>query len=75
MSNGHIVEIQIHSEQILKAKKVDDARYQEIRDIEGRARFEDRELTLDEWAVIEEFMSSGASDFSRAYEEFVGGEE
>ncbi|MFN3201564.1 MAG: RelA/SpoT domain-containing protein [Bradymonadia bacterium] len=67
MSNGHVVEIQLHMRQIIEVKGgVGHKIYEEIRTIQARAVAERRALTPDELARIEQLNAQSRAAYDSA---------
>ncbi|MFN3201566.1 MAG: hypothetical protein ACE366_24400 [Bradymonadia bacterium] len=67
MSNGHVVEIQLHMKQIIEVKSgAGHSLYEEIRTIEARAKAENRALTPEELGRIEQLNAQSRSVYDEA---------
>lgn len=69
MSNGHVVELQLHLDKILEAKKAGHKDYERVRSIKATAALENRALTADELVEIETITARMKGAYDTAFEQ------
>ncbi len=69
MSNGHVVEMQLHLKSILKAKKLETPIYNKIRDIQAMVIKENRKLTLKERYQVKKLLRRSRKLYKAALKE------
>ncbi len=72
MSNGHVVEIQLHLNSILEAKKLETDLYTEIRTIQGIIEKECRKPNLDEERTLMELIRQSREIYKKALQIKIG---